>query len=182
MDSSQLISPENFANIMGVSKATLQKWEANGTYIPDVTKGSHRFFSAQSLKHVEIVRHMLETRWDEEMMIRPLRPYTSIELFAGAGGLALGMEKAGFHHVLLNEQDHDACRTLLANRSDWHVVEAAKHSLTLVSKVASRIREGHSSLNLPEQCARYNLRSLWLRMFVVLLRMMGGGLWIQFVM
>ena len=128
--SSLLISPENFANIMGVSKATLQKWEASGRYVPDVTKGSHRFFSAQSLKHVEVVRHMLETRWEEEMLIRPLRPYTSIELFAGAGGLALGMEKAGFHHILLNEQDHDACRTLLANRPDWHVVEADIHKVS----------------------------------------------------
>ena len=57
------------------------------------------------------------------MQTQPLRPYTSIELFAGAGGLALGMEKAGFSHVLLNEIDHDACVTLQYNRPKWRVVE-----------------------------------------------------------
>ncbi len=47
--------------------------------------------------------------WDSELTTRPLRPFTSIELFAGAGGLALGMERAGFQHLLLNEVVRDAC-------------------------------------------------------------------------
>ncbi|MDE7109235.1 MAG: DNA cytosine methyltransferase, partial [Muribaculaceae bacterium] len=38
--------------------------------------------------------------------------YNSIELFAGGGGLALGMEKSGFRHVLLNEFETSACNTL----------------------------------------------------------------------
>jgi DNA (cytosine-5)-methyltransferase 1 len=39
----------------------------------------------------------------------------SIELFAGAGGLGLGMEMAGFEHNLVVEFDHDACETLRHN-------------------------------------------------------------------
>lgn len=40
---------------------------------------------------------------------------TSVELFTGAGGLALGMQEAGFRHLLLNEANGRACDTLRAN-------------------------------------------------------------------
>ena len=49
--------------------------------------------------------------------------FSSIELFAGAGGLALGLEKAGFDAVLLNEVDKHACATLRHNRPHWNVIE-----------------------------------------------------------
>lgn len=48
--------------------------------------------------------------------------YTSIELFAGAGGLALGVEKAGFEHLGLIEFDKDAADTLKKNRPNWNVI------------------------------------------------------------
>jgi DNA (cytosine-5)-methyltransferase 1 len=48
--------------------------------------------------------------------------YKSIELFAGAGGLALGLEKAGFSHLLLNEIDKYASATLKKNRPLWNVI------------------------------------------------------------
>ena len=55
---------------------------------------------------------------------------TTIELFAGAGGLALGIEKAGFMTLALNEMDHDACDTLRTNRPFWKVIEGDVAQLT----------------------------------------------------
>ena len=68
---------------------------------------------------------MLETKWDEEAFVTPRRAFSSVELFAGAGGLALGMQMAGFRHVLLNEVDSMACKTLKYNRPDWNVIRGA---------------------------------------------------------
>lgn len=41
----------------------------------------------------------------------------SAELFAGCGGLALGMSRAGFHHTHMAEFDQDAVSTVLHNKA-----------------------------------------------------------------
>jgi DNA (cytosine-5)-methyltransferase 1 len=47
----------------------------------------------------------------------------ALELCAGAGGQALGLERAGFEHAALIENDKAACNTLRLNRPHWNVVE-----------------------------------------------------------
>ena len=49
--------------------------------------------------------------------------FNTVELFAGGGGLALGLEKAGFNHILINEIDKNSCQTLKNNRPNWNVIE-----------------------------------------------------------
>lgn len=46
---------------------------------------------------------------------------TVVEICAGAGGQSVGLERAGFRHVLAVEIDVDAAATLKANRPGWHV-------------------------------------------------------------
>lgn len=60
----------------------------------------------------------------------------SLELFTGAGGLALGTGTAGFEHAAVVEFDHDCCETLRLNQSlgyeplkDWKIIEGDAREL-----------------------------------------------------
>lgn len=48
--------------------------------------------------------------------------YHSIEICAGAGGQALGLEMAGFSHTVLVEYEKDYCECLKRNRPKWNVL------------------------------------------------------------
>jgi DNA (cytosine-5)-methyltransferase 1 len=55
---------------------------------------------------------------------------TVIEICAGAGGQSLGLEDAGFQHVVAVDNDNDACNTLKFNRPGWNVVEGDVRSFS----------------------------------------------------
>lgn len=118
----RFVSENNFAALMGTSNSTAQKWADSGVYPSHIVNGV-RGFDMEELTEIPEVCEMINGKWDEEFQVEPLRQYTSVELFAGGGGLALGMSLAGFHHVLLNEFDTSACKTLRTNRPDWNVIE-----------------------------------------------------------
>ena len=54
-----------------------------------------------------------------------------VEICAGAGGQALGLERAGFEHALAVELDAAACGTLRSNRPGWKVAEGDVADLDL---------------------------------------------------
>lgn len=73
------------------------------------------------------IDHQHSDTHDEEFVevrnVIPLRQYSAVELFAGAGGLALGLEQAGFETYGFVEFDKFACQTLRRNRPHWNVIE-----------------------------------------------------------
>lgn len=112
------------ADILSVSKETLRRWDKNETLVAqrDPTNNYRRYHRSQ-LEGFEQAQLLFDSTWDEELKVKPNRDYNLIELFAGAGGLALGLERAGFKSVMFNEIDKHACNTLRTNRPDWNIIE-----------------------------------------------------------
>lgn len=55
------------------------------------------------------------------------RVFSSIEICAGAGGQAIGLERAGFVHLVLVEIEPKACETLRLNRPHWNIIGPPDH-------------------------------------------------------
>lgn len=125
----QRLTASNLADLLGVSRHTVSSWIASGKYHPHYDEKGEPYFLASEMTDFPQVQHMAQTRWEEELKVAPKDTFRSIELFAGGGGLALGMEMAGLKHVLLNEFDADACNTLRLNRPNWNVAEGDVHNV-----------------------------------------------------
>lgn len=123
------VSINILADILGVSRRTILSWVKKNTFQTTTINGIEGI-SIQQLRGIPQIDEMLNSNWDNEAIVTPKRQYTSIELFAGGGGLALGMEQAGFHHIMLNEFNHWACETLRLNRPEWNVIEEDLHNVS----------------------------------------------------
>ena len=117
---SRFFSLTEVVNILGLPRAIVAGWQKSGKLVPVLHQGE-LLYPEEQLFQFEIYRKLIDSDWDMEQLIEPVRPFRSIELFAGAGGLALGLEKAGFAVALLNEIDKQAVTTLKKNRPDWNV-------------------------------------------------------------
>jgi DNA (cytosine-5)-methyltransferase 1 len=112
------------ADILGVSKETLRRWDKKGELVPvDRGVNQERLYAKKQLEKFEVAQMMFNSNWDNELKTKPRKKFTLIELFAGGGGLAIGLEKAGFKSHIYNEIDKDSCNTLRNYRPNWNVIE-----------------------------------------------------------
>ncbi|MCE2978118.1 MAG: DNA cytosine methyltransferase [Pseudanabaena sp.] len=125
MFDTQVIPAELLADITSVSKSTLLKWEKNQKITPVFNSVTNKKeYKISDLLHFEEIRNIFSQSPENNInTIKPIKIFNSIELFAGAGGLAIGLERAGFNAITLNEFDKDACKTLRTNRPNWNVIE-----------------------------------------------------------
>ncbi len=109
---------------IGKSKETLRRWDKEGklTAVRE-PMSNYRVYRKSDID--TLFSEFLDQNDKIEIsnFIEPHYEYKVLELFAGAGGLAVGMEKAGLKCVALNEIDKWACNTLRKNRPNWNVLE-----------------------------------------------------------
>jgi DNA (cytosine-5)-methyltransferase 1 len=111
------------AEILGKSKETLRRWDREGKL--QAVREPMSNYRVYSREQLNIFNDFIKSKEDKEISNyeKPLYPYSVIELFAGAGGLAIGLEQAGIECTALNEIDKWACETLRRNRPHWNVLE-----------------------------------------------------------
>tara|TARA_R110002020_G_scaffold189158_1_gene388074 strand:- start:1295 stop:2530 length:1236 start_codon:yes stop_codon:yes gene_type:complete len=121
---SDYLSLSETSEIIGKSKETLRRWDKEG--ILNAVRepvSNYRVYRKQDVQ--ALLGSLFDENFDDEISnhVDPLHDYKVLELFAGAGGLAVGLEKAGLKCVTLNEIDKWACQTLRENRPNWKVLE-----------------------------------------------------------
>lgn len=102
---------------LDVSTDTIRRWDKKGLIKSTRSDLNHRLFDFEEIDRLNKKIHgdiATENRY-KILKSDVQTSYSVIELFAGAGGMALGFENAGLNHILLNEIDKDACNTLRQN-------------------------------------------------------------------
>ena len=119
---------------IGKSKETLRRWDNEGK-LSAVREPMSNYRVYRKSDVDNLFSNFLDENNHETIsnFAQPHNEYTVLELFAGAGGLAIGMEKAGLKCVALNEIDKWACNTLRKNRPNWNVLEGDIKSFSFTS-------------------------------------------------
>ena len=111
------------SEILGKSKETLRRWDRDGKFI--AVREPISKYRIYKQEQINSILEQLSINYEDTVdnSVIPVKEFNVLELFAGAGGLAVGLEKAGIKCVALNEIDKWACQTLRENRPNWNVLE-----------------------------------------------------------
>jgi DNA (cytosine-5)-methyltransferase 1 len=131
--SKEFVHISEASSLFDASLDTIRRWEKKGLIKAHRSSRGQRYFSRVEIERLQgklngQVQHPFEV-----LKAKKKSQYRVIELFAGAGGLALGMENAGLQSEMLVEIDKHAAQTLKTNRPKWDVVcgDIAKVDFTL---------------------------------------------------
>jgi len=103
---------------LNVSVDTIRRWDKKGLLNSKRSNKNYRLFNIIDIKNLyNKLNGNLKTNNYKFLKSNKKTNYKVIELFAGAGGTALGFENAGLKHILLNENDKNCIATLRKNFS-----------------------------------------------------------------
>lgn len=120
---SNFLTVQEVAEKLEISPDTVRRWEKKGLVRAKRSENNYRLFDVETVKRLKNKLSGVSTENNYRIFKSKKTPYVSIDLFAGAGGTALGLENAGFKHKLLVEFDKGAAATMRANRPKWNVLQ-----------------------------------------------------------
>jgi len=121
---SEYLTLAETAELLGKNKETLRRWDREGKLLAVREPiSNYRVYKKEEVETLfsEFFKNEINETFSN--FVEPDHEYKVLELFAGAGGLAVGLEKAGIKCTALNEIDKYACQTLRKNRPHWNVLE-----------------------------------------------------------
>lgn len=144
---SQFVSVTAASKALDVSVDTIRRWSKLGLIKSTRDANNKRLFNLN-----EIDRLQRKLAGDDQTEYRVLQVEESypeascIDLFAGAGGTALGFHNAGIPHVMLNEIDQFAAATLQVNSAshqlNWNIVQRDVREIDFTQYSANVIQAG----------------------------------------
>jgi len=111
--------------VLSVSADTIRRWEKKGLIRAQRSGINYRLFNLEELERIQskISGNNQENKY-KVLKSNIKTKFKVVELFAGAGGTALGFHNAGLQHVLLTDWDKNAVGTLKKNKPEWNPVLA----------------------------------------------------------
>jgi len=110
------------SKLVGKSKETLRRWDNEGVLVAvREPVSNYRVYKKSDIQL--LLGELYNPEKETSNYVEPENSYSVLEVFAGAGGLAIGLERAGLKCLGLNEIDKWACQTLRNNRPNWNVLE-----------------------------------------------------------
>jgi len=113
-------SVQDAAKLLNVSPDTIRRWHKKGLIKATLGQRGERLFSLKEINRLIDKSNPKDKTW------KVLKAHKSnlncIELFCGAGGLALGLHNAGINSELLVDFDKDSINTIKKNQPNWNAV------------------------------------------------------------
>ncbi len=131
------------AEKIGVSADTIRRWEKMGLIKSSRSEHNYRMFNLSEVERVKQKQDGTHISAGFKILKNKSKTsFTTIELFTGAGGTALGLENAGFNNTLMVEIDKNAVQTLKTNRPAWNVIQDDIKNVSFIGKEVDVVEGG----------------------------------------
>lgn len=139
----KLLTVADASHTINVSPDTIRRWEKKGLIKAQRSDLNYRLFDLKEIERIHAKISGTSSRNNYKILkTNKETSYKVVELFAGAGGTALGFHNAGLQHVLLTDWDKDSVNTLKINKPDWNVIRADVRELSFKNLEADIVEAG----------------------------------------